>query len=83
MRVSVVPGKLMLFNGKYTLKVLEKRFDLKNNIGIFPSAGDFESKMLRESRASHMMVPLLPESFWEFHDSDIFREAVPRITNHT
>ena len=25
--------------------------------------------MLRESRAGHLMVPLLPESFWEFHGS--------------
>ena len=34
MRVSVVPGKLMLLIGKDTLKVLEARFDLKNNIGF-------------------------------------------------
>ena len=26
----------MLLIGKYTLKVLEARFDLKNNIGIYP-----------------------------------------------
>ena len=38
MRVSVVPGKLMLLIGKDTLKVLEARFDLKNNIGFFPGA---------------------------------------------
>ena len=37
MRVSVVPGKLMLLFGKETLKVLEARFDLN---GIFPGAGD-------------------------------------------
>ena len=63
MRVSVVPGKLMLLIGKDTLKVLEARSDLKNDIGIFPGAGDFEGKVLRESRAGHLMVPLLPESF--------------------
>ena len=33
---SVVPGKTMLLIGKDTLKVLEVRFDQKNNIGIFP-----------------------------------------------
>ena len=48
MRVSVVPGKLMLLIGKDTLKVLEARSDLKNDIGIFPGAGDFEGKVLRE-----------------------------------
>ena len=36
MRVSAVPGNLMLLIGRDTLKVLEARFDLKNNIGIFP-----------------------------------------------
>ena len=35
MRVSVVPGKLMLLIDKDTRKVLEARFDRKNNIGIF------------------------------------------------
>ena len=34
MRVSVAPGKLMLLIGKDTLKVLEARFNLMNNIGI-------------------------------------------------
>ena len=38
MRVSVVPGKLMLLIGKGTLNVLEARLDMKNNIGIFPGA---------------------------------------------
>ena len=57
------------------MKVLEARFDLKNNIGIFPGAGDFEGKMLRESRAGHLIVPLLPESFWEFHDSFVPSET--------
>ena len=32
MRVSVVPGELMLVICKDTLKVSEARFDLKNNI---------------------------------------------------
>ena len=57
MRVSVVQGKLMLLIGKDTLKVLEARFDLKNNIRIFQEAGDFEGKVLRESRAGHLFVP--------------------------
>ena len=35
MFVSVVPGKLMLLIGTDTLKVVEARFGLKNNIGIF------------------------------------------------
>ena len=46
MRVSVVPGKLMLFIGEDTLKVLEARFDLKNDIGIFPALEIFEGKVL-------------------------------------
>ena len=58
----------MLLIGKDTLKVLDARFDLKKNIGIFPGAGEFEDKVLRESRAGHMMVPMLPESYWEFLD---------------
>ena len=44
MRVSVVPGRLMLLIGKDTLKVLEARFDVKNNIGFFPGTGDFQGK---------------------------------------
>ena len=47
MRVSVVPGKLMLLIGKVTLKVLEARFDLKNNSCIFLGAGYFQGKVLR------------------------------------
>ena len=35
MRVFLVPGKLMLLIGKDTVKVLEARFDLKNNTGFF------------------------------------------------
>ena len=69
MRVSEVPGKLMLLTSKDTLKVLEARFDLKNNIGIFPSAGDFQGKVLRESCTRHLMVPLVPDTSWKFHDS--------------
>ena len=75
MRVSVVPRKLMLLIGKDTLKVLEAKFGLNNNIGIFSGAGDFEGKVLRGSRAGHLMVPLLPESFWEFHDSFVPSET--------
>ena len=59
----------MLLVGKNTFKVLQARFGLENKIGIFPSAGDFQGKVLRESRAGHSMVPLLPHSSWEFHDS--------------
>ena len=65
MRVSEVPGKFVLLRGKDSLKVLETRFDLKNNIGIFSDAVDFQGKVLRESRAGHSMVPLLPEMSWE------------------
>ena len=43
MRVSVV-----LLIGQDTLKVLDARFDLKNNVGIYPGAGDVEGKVLRE-----------------------------------
>ena len=50
----------MLLIDKDTSKVLEARFDLKNNIGIFPGAGDLQGKVLRESREGHLMVPLLP-----------------------
>ena len=75
MRVSVVPGKLMLLIGKDTLKVLEARFGLENNIGVFPGAGDLQGKVLCESRAGHLMVALLPDSSWEFHDSCVPSET--------
>ena len=65
----------MLLIGKHTSKVLEARFDLKNNIGIFPGDGDLQGKVLRESRAGHLMVPLLPDSSWEFHDSFVPSET--------
>ena len=35
----------------------------------------FEGKVLRESRAGHLMVPLLPKSFWEFYDSFVPSET--------
>ena len=73
MRVSVVPGTLMLLIGKDTLKVLEARFDSKNN--IFPRACDLHDKVLRESRARHLIVPMLPDSSWEFHDSFVPSET--------
>ena len=88
MRVSVVPGKLMLLIGKDTLKILEARFDLKSNIWNFPGAGDLEGQVLRESGANHLMAPLLSESFWEFPDSFASSETVEpwftrRMTNET
>ena len=52
MRVSVVARKINAAD-KDTLKLLEARFDPKNNIGIFPGAGDLQGKVLRESRAGH------------------------------
>ena len=55
MRLSVVLRKLLLI-GKDTLKVLEARFDLKNNIGIFPGAADLEGKVLREGCAGHLIA---------------------------
>ena len=36
---------------------------------MYPGAGYFQGGVLRESRAGHLMVPLLPESSWDFHDS--------------
>ena len=79
MRVSVVPGKFMLLIGKDTLNVLDARLDLKHNIGIFPGAGDLQGKVLRESRAGHLMVPLLPDTSWEFHDSFVPPETAGRL----
>ena len=75
----------MLLIGIDTLKVSEARFNLQNNIGLFPDAGDFEGK----GRAGHLMVPLLPESFWEFHDSFVPSETTgpmvfsTNVTNET
>ena len=54
----------MLLIGKDTLNFLKARFDLENNIRIFPGAGDLEGKVLRESRAGHLMVSLLLDSSW-------------------
>ena len=70
LRFSEVPGKLMLLIGEDTLQVLEARyFFKKKNIGIVLCAGDFHGKILREIRARHLMVPLLPDSSWEFDDT--------------
>ena len=66
---------MLLIGGKHTLKVLEARFDLKNNIGNFSGAGDCHGKVLRESRAGHLMVPLLPDSSWKFYDSFVPSET--------
>ena len=38
--------------------VLEARIDLENDISIFPGAADLQGKVLRESRAGHLMVPV-------------------------
>ena len=57
------------------MKVLEARFGLKNLIGIFPGAGDFQGKVLRESRAGHVIVPLLLDSSSEFDDTFVPSEA--------
>ena len=70
-----MPRKSLLFIGKDTLKLLEARFDLKINIGMFPGAGVFQGEMLRESRAGHLMVPVLLDSSWEFHDSFVPSET--------
>ena len=51
------------------------RLDLKNNVGMFPGAGDSQGKVLRESRAGHLMVPLLPDSSSEFDDTFVPSEA--------
>ena len=45
----------MLLIGKDTLKVLEARFNPKNHVDIFLAAGDFQGKVLRESRAGHLI----------------------------
>ena len=79
MRVSV----LMLLIDKDTLRVSEARFDLKNNLGLIPGVGDFEGKVLRESSASHLMVPVLPESLWEFHDSFVPSETAGHLVFST
>ena len=49
--------------------MLEARFGLKNHIGFFPGAGNCQGKVLRQCRAGHLMVPLLPDSSSEFHES--------------
>ena len=56
LRVSVVPRELMLLIGKDTHDLTSK------TILIFPGAGYFQGNVLRDSRAGHLMVPLLPDS---------------------
>ena len=67
MGVSAVPGKLMLLIGKDTLKVLEARFDLKNNVGNVPGAGDFlgksDARMSSWTLRWHPCCPIRPGSF--------------------
>ena len=70
--------------GKDTLKVLEAPFDLENHIGIVPGAGYFQVNVLRESRTGHLMVPLLPDSSWEFQDSFVpSKTAGPLVFRRT
>ena len=68
MRVSAVPGKLMLLAGKDTLKVLEARFDLKKKFGIFPVLEIVIAKCCESVVRGHLRVPWLPDSSWEVHD---------------
>ena len=60
----------MLLVGKDTLEVLEARFDLKIIL---------EFRVLEISKATccagHLMVPLLPDSSWEFDDTFVPSEA--------
>ena len=69
---------------RHAVKVLEARFGLKNIIGVFPGAGDFQGKVLRESRAGHVMVPLLLDSSSEFDDTFVPSEAAgPPVSRQT
>ena len=56
--------------------MLEARFGLKNNFGIFAGVADFQGKVLRESGAGHLMIPLLLDASWEFHDSFVPSKTV-------
>ena len=71
MRVSVVPGWLMLLIGKDTLQVLEARFELKNTfMGFCPGAGGIlRTKCCEQAAQVTGWFPVLPESFWEFNGS--------------
>ena len=44
-------------------------------IGIVLGAGDFQGKILRESRAKHLMVLMLPDSSREFDGTFLPSEA--------
>ena len=60
---------------RHVASVGRTRFGLKNNVGIFPGAGDFQGKVMREIRARHLMVPLLPDSSWGFDGTFVPSEA--------
>ena len=44
-------------------------------IGIVLGAGDFQGKVLREIRAKHLMVLMLPDSYREFDGTFLPSEA--------
>ena len=67
---------------RHVASIGRTRFDLKNNVGIFPGAGDFQGKVLREIRARHLMVPLLLDSSWEFDGTFVPSEAAGPLVFH-
>ena len=74
----------MLLIGKDTLKVLEARALMcRVMLVFFLGAGDFRGKVLRESRVKHLMVPLLPDSSWEFDDTFLPSEAAAPLVFST
>ena len=93
MRVSVVPGKLMLLIDKDTLQVSEPRFDLKNNIGFFQLLEILKEKYCEKAAQvtweSLGTSPSRIQKVWEFHDSFVPSETAgplvfwTNVTNET
>ena len=66
LRVSIVPGKLPLLVvvGKDALQKMKTKIDLETNYSKFPGIGDHNGSVCSESRAGHMILPLLPDKHW-------------------
>ena len=65
LRISAVPGRLPMLLGKDALRKLEARIDLKLNTGCFPGITKSGPQKLEESKAGHLMLPLLPDEGWQ------------------
>ena len=61
-----MPGKLPLFVGKDALRLMKGNIYIETDYAVFPGIGDHDGAKLDESRAGHMVLPLLPKKNWSW-----------------